>query len=61
MYFSNQHSLGAIFKRDMTSDINIENRRRTVVDFVLSYLRPSQGVEARPRRRKLGRHLTLVS
>jgi AcrR family transcriptional regulator len=61
MYFSNQHSLGAIFERDMTSDVNIERRRRTVVEFVLSYLRASEGVQVRPRRRKLGRHLTLVS
>ena len=61
MYFSNQHSLGVIFKRDMTSDVNIERRRRTVVDFVLSYLRVPDGIRARRPRRKLGKHETLVS
>lgn len=61
MYFSNQHSLGAIFERDMMSDVNVRKRRRTVVDFVLSYLRMSDGAQARLPRRKLGRHLTLVS
>jgi TetR/AcrR family transcriptional regulator len=61
MYFSNQHSLGVIFERDMTSDANIERRRRTVVDFVLSYLRMTAGMQARPPRRGLGSHVTLVS
>ena len=61
MYFSNQHSLGVIFQQDMTSDVNIGRRRRTVVDFVLSYLRVPDGVRARRLRRKLGKHVTLVS
>jgi hypothetical protein len=45
MYFSNQHTLGVIFGREMTTIANIERRRRTVVDFVLSYL---QMPEAKP-------------
>ncbi len=61
MYFSNQHSLGVIFKRDMTSAVNIKKRRRTVVDFVLSYLRVHDGSRARRPRRKLGTHATLIS
>ncbi len=61
MYFSNQHSLGVIFERDMTSDVNIKRRRRTVVEFVLSYLRVPDGMRARLPRRKLGKHVTLVS
>lgn len=61
MYFSNQHSLGVIFEREMTSDANIKRRRQTVVEFVLSYLHRPGGVRARPPRRKLGRHVTLVS
>jgi AcrR family transcriptional regulator len=61
MYFSNQHSLGAIFERDMTSAANIEKRRRTVVEFVLSYLRAPDRVRPQPARRKLERHVPLVS
>lgn len=38
MHFSNQHTLGVIFGRDMMSPANIKRRRRTVIDFVLSYL-----------------------
>jgi len=45
MYFSNQHTLGAIFGREMTTLASIERRRRTVVDFVLSYL---QTPDAKP-------------
>ncbi|MEW6451517.1 MAG: TetR/AcrR family transcriptional regulator [Pseudomonadota bacterium] len=48
MYFSNQHTLGVIFERKMAGDANIQRHKRTVVDFVLSYLRASD--EARPRR-----------
>ncbi len=61
MYFSNQHSLGVIFEREMTSDVNIERRRRTVVEFVLSYLLMPDGGRAQPLRRKLRNHATLVS
>ncbi len=43
MYFSNQHTFGAIFGREMTTPSNIERRRRAVVDFVLGYLqKPSR-------------------
>ena len=38
MHFSNQHTLGAIFGRDMMTPQLIELRRQTVVDFVLGYL-----------------------
>lgn len=38
MYFSNQYTFGAIFGRDLMTPANIERRRRTVIDFVLSYL-----------------------
>jgi AcrR family transcriptional regulator len=61
MYFSNQHSLGVIFEREMTSAANIERRRRTVVEFVLSYLQMPDAMRARSPRRKLGRHVSLVS
>jgi AcrR family transcriptional regulator len=61
MYFSNQHALGAIFGRDMTTLASIERRRRTVVDFVLSYL---QMLDAKPlpsTRRRSGELASLVS
>jgi AcrR family transcriptional regulator len=61
MYFSNQHSLGVIFEREMTSAANIERRRRTVVEFVLSYLQMPDALGVRSPRRKLGRHVSLVS
>jgi TetR/AcrR family transcriptional regulator len=38
MCFSNQHTFGVIFGREMMTPANIEMRRRTVIDFVLSYL-----------------------
>ena len=52
MYFSNQHSLGVIFEREMTSRANIQKRRQTVVEFVLSYLQlvsPTQNELRQPR------------
>src|SRR5262245_30618217 len=61
MYFSNQHTLGVIFGREMTTLANIERRRRTVVDFVLSYL---QTPDARPLplgHRRSGESVSLVS
>jgi TetR/AcrR family transcriptional regulator len=61
MYFSNQHSLGVIFERKMTSDVNIGKRRRTVVDFVLSYLRMPGRAQTPPPRRKLESREALVS
>ena len=38
MYFSNQHTLRAIFARDLTSKDSLDKRRETVVDLVVSYL-----------------------
>ncbi|MBM3526735.1 MAG: TetR/AcrR family transcriptional regulator [Alphaproteobacteria bacterium] len=61
MYFSNQHSLGAIFQRDMMSGANIERRRRTVVDFVLSYLQMTDGARTPAPGRKPARQAALVS
>jgi AcrR family transcriptional regulator len=45
MYFSNQHTLGVIFERDMMTRANLERRRRTVIDFVLGYLRAPKAFE----------------
>jgi TetR/AcrR family transcriptional regulator len=54
MYFSNQHTLGVIFKRDMMSPANIKRRRRTVIDFVLSYLQVPDAMRLPPAHRKIG-------
>jgi len=61
MYFSNQHSLGVIFGRQMTSDANIERRRRTVVEFVLGYLQNPDALRLQQPRRKLAKYVSLVS
>src|SRR5882757_3227974 len=61
MYFSNQHSLGVIFEREMTSPASIAKRKRTVVEFVLSYLQNSDVVAVQPTRRGPARHASLVS
>jgi AcrR family transcriptional regulator len=61
MYFSNQHSLGVIFEREMTSPASIARRKRTVVEFVLSYLQNSDVVAMQPARRGPARHASLVS
>jgi AcrR family transcriptional regulator len=61
MHFSNQHSLGAIFGREMTSGAALEMRRRTVVEFVLSYLQMPEAREARAPVRKLSNYASLVS
>jgi TetR/AcrR family transcriptional regulator len=45
MYFSNQHTLGVIFEREMMTRANLERRRRTVIDFVLGYLRAPKVIE----------------
>src|SRR5882672_2423677 len=60
MYFSNQHSLGVIFEREMTSTANIERRRRTVVEFVLSYLRMPEAARVQAPRRRIARYASLV-
>lgn len=39
-YFSNQHTLSAIFARDLSSKVEIKRRRAHVIDVILSYLRP---------------------
>ena len=61
MYFSNQHSLGVIFEREMTSPASIARRKRTVVEFVLGYLQNSDAVAVQPARRGPARHASLVS
>jgi TetR/AcrR family transcriptional regulator len=61
MYFSNQHSLGVIFEREMTSPASVARRKRTVVEFVLSYLQNSDVVTMQPPRRRPARHASLVS
>jgi len=61
MYFSNRHSLGVIFGREMTTVVTIAKRKRTVVDFVLSYLQKSDAAEARPGRHKNREYAALVS
>ncbi len=65
MHFSNQHSLGVIFGREMTSDAAIEMRRRTVVEFLLSYLQMPEARQAsrqaRAPGRKAGSYASLVS
>jgi AcrR family transcriptional regulator len=57
MYFSNQHTFGVIFEREMMTRANLERRRRTVIDFVLGYLQAPKGVETAP----VGRSRRVVS
>lgn len=54
MYFSNQHTFGVIFGREMTTPANIKRRRRAVVDFVLSYLRMPNVRQSPSIRRRIG-------
>jgi AcrR family transcriptional regulator len=61
MYFSNQHTLGVIFGREMMSRPNIERRRRTVIDFVLRYLQMPDAMDLPETRCKAGRLASLVS
>src|SRR5258708_7907791 len=61
MHFSNQHSLGVIFGREMASAANVARRRRTVVEFVLSYLQMPQALRAQPPRRTTGKYISLLS
>lgn len=39
-YFSNQHTLSAIFARNLSSKVEIKRRRAHVVEVILGYLRP---------------------
>jgi AcrR family transcriptional regulator len=61
MYFSNQHTFGAIFGRDMMSSVNIERRRRTVIDFVLGYLQKPDAIQMLLACRRAGRFASQVS
>ena len=61
MYFSNRHSLGAIFGREMTTLARIEMHKLTVVDFVLRYLKKSDARRAKPVRRGHRAYVALVS
>src|ERR1700754_3050557 len=57
MYFSNQHTFGAIFGREMMTRAYLERRRRTVIDFVLGYLQAPKAIETAP----VGRSRRVVS
>ena len=61
MYFSNQHTFGAIFGRDMMTPANIERRRRAVIDFVLSYLQTPNAAPLPAIRRRTRELAALVS
>jgi TetR/AcrR family transcriptional regulator len=61
MYFSNQHTLGVIFGREMMTLANIERRRQTVIDFVLSYLQKPGAVRTPSARRKVGEFASVLS
>jgi AcrR family transcriptional regulator len=61
MYFSNQHTLGVIFGRELMTRASIERRRRTVIDFVLRYLQMPDAIQLHATRRKAGRLASLVS
>jgi AcrR family transcriptional regulator len=50
MYFSNQHTLGVIFERDLMTEGSIKKRRQTIVDQVLSYLQYKGEQDFAPRR-----------
>jgi AcrR family transcriptional regulator len=48
--FSNRHTLGTIFRTDVTSRAALERRRRLTVEMVTAYLRPDQRRGRRDRR-----------
>jgi AcrR family transcriptional regulator len=41
MYFANRHTLGAIFARNLMSAEAIDERRRSIIDMVIGYLKGS--------------------
>jgi AcrR family transcriptional regulator len=43
MYFSNRHTLGVIFGRDLMSPDALDQRKRTNVDIIISYLTRGMG------------------
>jgi hypothetical protein len=57
----NLATLGAIFGRKMMTPANIERRRRTVIDFVLSYLQLPDAEPLPSIRRRAGELASLVS
>jgi AcrR family transcriptional regulator len=61
MYFSNQHTFGVIFGREMMTSANIERRRRAVIDFVFSYLQTPDAMPLPSIRRSASRLARLVS
>jgi AcrR family transcriptional regulator len=61
MYFSNQHTFGVIFGREMMTPANVERRRRAVIDFVLSYLQTPDAMPLPVSRRRAGRLTPLAS
>jgi AcrR family transcriptional regulator len=61
MCFSNQHTFGVIFGRDLMTAANIDKRRRAVIDFVLSYLQKADADERPATRRRIGSLAPLVS
>lgn len=40
-YLSNQHTLGTIFRTDLATELQIEERKGHIVDVVLGFLRPT--------------------
>jgi AcrR family transcriptional regulator len=61
MYFSNQYTFGAILGRRMMTRPNLEKRRRTVIDFVISYLQKKNPMSPPPIRSKINELVSLVS
>src|SRR5262245_8778512 len=61
MYFSNQHTFGAIFGRQMLTPANVERRRRAAIDFVLSYLQTPNAAPLPSIRRRTRELAALVS
>jgi AcrR family transcriptional regulator len=60
MYFSNRHTFGLIFGREMTTTANIAKHRRTVIDFVLSYLQTSNALMLPPTQKQSDQFASLA-